>query len=116
MTELRIRVGMTREESDAIIDDALRRAEAGQLGDEPSYISFQSWEHLTSVLSPKRLELLRHVHRTPTASIRQLANRLGRSYANVHADVQVLLQAGLIDQDQNGLHAEYDRIETQMTL
>ena len=89
MTELRITVGLSDKALEAMALEAMERAERGEAVEpQPTIINFQSWEHLTSVLSPKRLELLRYVHRNPTASINQLANALGRKYPNVHADVR----------------------------
>jgi predicted transcriptional regulator len=44
--------------------DAWHRAERGQAVDE-HHLSFESWEGLARVLTGKRLELLRHLHRTP---------------------------------------------------
>ena len=47
--------------------DAWRRAERGELTGENAevHIGFESWETMAPTLSPKRLELLRHLHRTP---------------------------------------------------
>ena len=117
MTELRITVGMSERDIRAMARENDRRAQAGELTEDvPEIINFQSWEHLTSVLSPKRLELLRYVHRNPTASINQLANALGRKYPNVHADVQALVDAGLLENGENGLRAEYDEVTTRMAM
>ena len=68
--------------------------------------------------TPRRLELLRHVHRQPTRSVRALAQALGRDYRRVHEDVQALVDAGLLDRDESGLHADYEtvRMETRLEL
>ncbi|WP_316975724.1 HVO_A0114 family putative DNA-binding protein [Shumkonia mesophila] len=68
------------------------------------------------VLTGKRLELLRHVRRHRTASVRALAKALGRDDSNVHADVQALMAAGLIEAADGGLRADYDAIETRIAV
>jgi predicted transcriptional regulator len=105
-------VDLTREAR--AIKDALRRHEAGEAVHE-THITFESWEGLTKVLTSKRLEILRHLHRNPEASIRSLSKSLGRDYKNVHEDVTALISAGLID-DHDGLRTEYDAIEMKMAL
>jgi predicted transcriptional regulator len=67
------------------------------------------------VLTGKRLELLRHVHRHPARSIRALAQELGCDYSNVHADLRALAEAGLLDTGR-GARANYDAIQTTIAL
>ena len=64
------------------IVDAWHRAERGELTADSAeiHIGFETWETMVRTLSPKRLELLRHVHRTPAKSIRALALALNRDY------------------------------------
>lgn len=114
MTTLEIHVGVDLAKSIDRVKDALRRHEAGETVSE-SHISFESWDLMTKTLTGKRLEILRHLHRNPEASIRSLAKSLGRDYSNVHADVVALVQAGLLD-DQEGLRSEYDAIELKVAL
>jgi predicted transcriptional regulator len=57
--------------------EAWHRAEQREAVDEP-HLSFESWAGLTGVLTPKRLALLRHLHRHPASSIDELARALGR--------------------------------------
>ena len=98
--------------------DAWRRAEAGELrGDTAEvHLGFATWEDMVRVLSPKRLELLRHLHRNPAGSVRQLAASLGRDYRRVHDDVVALERAGLLERDENGLRAEYEAFDVQMRV
>jgi predicted transcriptional regulator len=49
-------------------------------------------------------------------SIRALAKALGRDYSNVHADVQALTGAGLLDASSGGVRADYDAIETRIAI
>jgi predicted transcriptional regulator len=45
-----------------------------------------------------------------------LARSLGRDYKRVHADVEALATAGLIERDREGLRAEYEEIRTVVAL
>jgi len=114
VSTLEIHVGIDLAREAQGIKDALRRHEAGAAVQE-AHITFETWEGLTKVLTSKRLELLRHLHRNPEASIRSLSKSLNRDYKNVHDDVTALVSAGLID-DHDGLRAEYDGIEMKMAL
>ena len=81
--------------------DAWHRAERGELtgANAEVHIGFETWEAMARTLSPKRLELLRDVHRAPARSIRALAQALERDYRRVHEDVLALAAAGLLDRD-----------------
>jgi predicted transcriptional regulator len=114
VSTLEIHVGVDLVQEARAIKDALRRHEAGEAVHE-AHITFESWEGLTQVLTSKRLEILRHLHRNPEISIRSLSKALNRDYKNVHQDVTTLISAGLID-DHDGLRAEYDSIEMKMAL
>ena len=56
--------------------DAWHRAQAGEPVDE-AHVTFLSFEAMTETLSPRRLELLRHVRQHGAASVRELATALG---------------------------------------
>lgn len=114
MTTLQIHIGVDLQAEAVAIKDAIRRHEAGETVRE-QHITFESFEGMTRILTPKRLEILRHLHRHPAASIRALAGALGRDYRNVHLDVTALIEAGLID-DQDGLRVEYNDVEMKMAL
>ena len=116
MTDVKLSVGGNIEqEASRRFIDAWHRAESGENFQE-RHLAFESWESLSRILTSKRLELLRHVHRQPATSIRALAKSLGRDYANVHSDVQSLLSVGLIDTDNGGVRADYDAIETRIAI
>jgi predicted transcriptional regulator len=95
--------------------DAWHRAERGEAVEE-HHVSFESWEGLAKVLTPKRVELLRHLHRHEVASVAALARALGRDYKRVHADVEALAAAGLLDRTPAGLRAEYGEIRTTIAV
>jgi len=95
--------------------DAWHRAEGGESFRE-HHLAFESWDALARVLTGKRLELLRYVRRHKVASVRAMAKALARDYSNVHADVQALTAAGLLDVTNGGLRADYDAIETKIAI
>jgi predicted transcriptional regulator len=95
--------------------DAWHRAERGESFEE-RHIAFESWDALSRVLTGKRVELLRYVRCHKVGSVRALAKALGRDYSNVHADVQALTAAGLLDAGEGGLTADYDGIETTVLM
>lgn len=107
--------GGFKEEASQRFIDAWHRAERGETFHE-RHLAFESWESLTRVLTGKRMELLRYVRRHEVASIRALAKALGRDYSNVHADVQALAAAGLLDATGGGVRADYDAIETKIAI
>lgn len=116
MSDIQISVGGTFE-ADATqrFANAWKRATVGEVFRD-RHLAFESWDALARVLTGKRLALLRHLHRTPTPSVRALAKALGRDYSNVHADVRALTDAGLIDVTSGELRAEFDAIETRIAL
>lgn len=113
--ELQVHVGDTLGDIGARAISAWHRMERGEEVSE-KHISFETWETMVRVLSPKRLELLRHVHRDPAKNIRVLAQALGRNYRRVHEDVEALEAAGLLDRDKEGLRAEYDAFDVAMRV
>lgn len=117
MSDIKIHVGDTMDDFAARFVSAWHRAEAGEAVCE-RHLSFDSFETLARVLTPKRLELLRHLHRNPAPSINALAKALGRDYRRVHEDVEALTAAGLVDREQAGrtLTAPYDTITTRIAL
>jgi len=116
MSDVKITVGgAMEEEASRRFIDAWHRAERGESFQE-RHLAFESWDALTRILTGKRMELLRHVRRHPVTSIRALAKALGRDYSNVHADVQALTAAGLLDATDGGVRADYDAIETKIAI
>jgi predicted transcriptional regulator len=116
MNDIKITVGgeMEQEASRQFID-AWHRAERGEIFHE-RHLAFESWDTLARVLTGKRMELLGYVRRNHVTSVRALAKALGRDYSNVHADVQALAKAGLLDTTSKGVHADYDAIQTRIAI
>jgi predicted transcriptional regulator len=88
---------------------AWKSASSGRESD--ATIGLGSIAELTALLSPRRMELLRHVAQSPGLSIRGLAQALGRDYKNVHTDVSELEARHLLERDDSGLvTAPYDEL------
>lgn len=83
---------------------------------EPT-IGVGSIAELTTLLSPKRLELLRFIAGSPGLSIRALSQALNRDYKNVHTDVADLEASHLLARDEAGrVTAPYDEIVIRAPL
>jgi predicted transcriptional regulator len=116
MSDVKITVGgAMEEEASRRFANAWHRAERGETFHE-RHLAFESWDALARLITVKRMELLHHVRRHKVSSVRALAKALGRDYSNVHADVQALTAAGLLDTTDGGLRADYDVIETRIAI
>jgi len=116
MNDVKITVGGAMdEEASRRFVNAWHRAERGEAFHE-RHLAFESWDALARVLTGRRMELLHYVRRHQVASVRALAKALGRDYSNVHADVQALASAGLLDTANGGVQADYDVIETKIAI
>ncbi len=116
MSGVKITVGgKFEEDASKRFVDAWHRAEKGETFHE-RHLAFESWDALARTLTTKRVEILRHVRRHKVKSVRALAKALGRDYANVHADVKALKDAGLLDTIDDQLRADYDAIETKIAI
>jgi predicted transcriptional regulator len=115
MSKLDIHVGGSFADSKRRLLDAVARAERGEAVNE-SHLTFESWDALAAVMTPKRMALIRHLHRQPEASIAALARSLGRDYKRVHEDVEALAAAGLIERGDGRLSAEYDEIRARIAV
>ena len=94
---------------------AWNRAAVGEQVDE-THVTFLDAQTMLETLTPKRLELLRHVHRQAVGNVRELAQALGRDYKNVHGDVAILEAAGLLVRDGGKLTAPWSEIQATLAL
>jgi len=91
--------------------------ESGQAADPVHQLSFESMQGFMRAFTPKRWELLDVLKRSGHQNINQLAKRLTRDYKNVHTDVQLLKEFGVLEKDSNGLiFVPWDEIETHFKL
>lgn len=115
MSRLEVHVGGGFAETKQRVLAAVAAAQAGSV-DSQTHVTFESWAALSHVMTPKRFEILRHVHRAPAASVAALARDLGRDYKRVHEDVEALVAAGLLDREQGDVRADYDEIRAVIAL
>ena len=111
---VRLHVGSVDEMGKRFVG-AWHRLERGKAVRE-THLTFFSLEAMMSTLSPKRLELLKRVHRQPANTVAELAKALGRDYKRVHDDVAALAHAGLIVRDENGIRAPYDSVQATVSF
>jgi predicted transcriptional regulator len=98
-------------------EDVTRRALAAFDGQKlDNHISFASAELLWQTLTRKRWELLRAMTGQGAMSIREAARRVGRDIKAVHADVQALINAGVIDRTDDGIVFPYDAVHVDFVL
>ena len=80
-----------------------RRIDAGeQLPEGDYHLGFADAAQLLAELPPRRLDTLRAIKAGGEVSIYAVAKGMGRNYSNVHADVQKLIEHGLVEKDESG--------------
>ena len=91
------------------------RAVKGEQGEE-THITFLDVQTILETLSPRRLDMLRHVRQHGASNVRELAQTLGRDYKNVHQDVAILEATGLLVRDGRKLSAPWDALQANVSL
>jgi predicted transcriptional regulator len=78
---------------------------------------FESAEMLSKILTRQRHNLLKTLHAHGALTVHALAALLGRNYKNVHQDVKILEESGLIERDnKNHIHAPYEKLTIELSL
>lgn len=113
--EITVQVGNRPEEMGQRFIDAWHRAERGEEVSE-SHVTFPDLETLLSELTPKRLQILRHIRHHHVPSIKALAKDLHRDYKNVHQDVEVLTKLGFLSRKADVLVVPYAEVSARMVL
>lgn len=114
MSKLNVHVGGARDMGRRFAA-AFDRAQAGENFEE-RHATFLSLEEMLAALSPKRLEMLRHLHRESAESVKALATALNRDYKRVYEDVVILENAGLIVREEGRLSAPWDTLSAEVSL
>lgn len=71
----------------------------------------------SSVITPKRWELIEHLQKIGPSSIRGLARSVERDVKRVHEDVSALSDWGIFEQTEDGkVHVPYDVIHANFDL
>lgn len=86
----------SRVQADAEFIQAFKGAPSRKKGAAKSGIFFTSLEAVRTLLTDKRLELLHLIRQHSPRSINQLASIAGRDFKNVHTDIKLLEDYGLI--------------------
>ena len=94
---------------------AWNQAAVGEQVDETN-VTFLDVQTMLDTLSPRRLDLLRHVRQHGASNVRELALALARDYKNVHQDVAVLEATGLLIRDGRKLSAPWDELQANVSL
>jgi len=111
---VKIHVGTLKDMGQRFVS-AWHRLERGEKVRE-RHVTFPDLSSMLNALTPKRLELLRDVHREPASSVKALAARLGRDYKRVYEDVETLAASGLLEREDGRVSAPYDAITAEMRL
>ncbi|MCF6188733.1 MAG: hypothetical protein L3J49_14815 [Desulfobulbaceae bacterium] len=97
--------------------DSWKKAEQGVRTETEQHLFFEDAATLLRVLSNQRLILLSTLLQSGPASIRALSKTLQRNYKNVHSDVKLLREAGLIKLNQeNKVFVPWQKIHTEIDL
>lgn len=114
MSKLTVHVSGARDMGQRFVN-AFERATRGEHFKE-SHVTFLSWQEMVAALTPKRLELLRYLHREGADSVKALACALARDYKRVHADVAALEVAGLVVRKDGRLTTPWDALAAEVAL
>jgi predicted transcriptional regulator len=98
--------------------EAWRRTERGNSLEQPiERLYFEDLAAMLKVLTPRRLEVLKVLHRIGPASVRALAGTVKRDYKNVHHDLQMLERVGLVTRSPDGrLTVPWKKIIAEIAL
>lgn len=113
---LQIHIGEGLEAAGQRVIAAWKRAEQGDTEPE-RHVGFESFAGFARTVTPKRLELAKCLRQSGPMSVRGLSVLLKRDYKSVHSDVQILINAGLIDKTDEGLvEVTWDKINADFDL
>ena len=99
-------------------DDVTRRTINAFDGHEQgSYISFSSVDLLWQTMTRKRWELLKALTGQGAVSIREASRLVERDVKSVHGDIHALLEAGVIQKNEEGMIVfPYDAVHVDFLL
>lgn len=97
--------------------NAWERADKDQITDSEVHLNFEDLSMLLSVLTPRRLEVIKKLRQQGPMSVRALSKLLERDYKNVHVDTRALNDVGLLERIDDGtLQAPWDVIDAHVEL
>ena len=118
MTRRHVHIGMEPEERgfDRFVN-AWEQAARDDNVDAEVHLNFEDLSMLLSVITPRRLDILKTLRKQGSMSIRALAAELSRDYKNVHSDTRTLKEVGLLELTESGtLQAPWDVIDAHLSL
>ena len=117
MTTLKVRIESMADTLSRAAE-AFKSAESGLLTERSSdTLAFGSWEAMHRTLAPKRLEIVRCMAGQGAMTVRDVARAVGRDIKNVHADLDLLAKAGVINRVQGGgFEFDYDLIHFEFDI
>ena len=81
------------------------------------HLNYEDLSMLLSILTPRRLDVLKTLRSEGPLSVRALSVRLERNYKNVHGDTRALEDAGLVNRTKDGkLTVPWDVIDAHLSL
>lgn len=103
MKTLEIKI-KSREQANAEFLDVIKRMQAGEKLPtvKTPEVYFTSLEAVRALLTDKRLQLLHLIRKHSPHSINQLATIAGRDFKNVHTDIMLLKDYGLVQLSKRG--------------
>ena len=120
----RLKVGVcSSDEGRQEFATTLKAVQAAQTPPKRTGIYFVSVEAMRQVLTPTRLALLHLIRTSRPRSIAALAKLMGRDFKNVHTDLKLLANLGLV-QMEPGAHVRdpvtptvpYERIQFEIAV
>jgi len=112
---------ITTSSAEDAFDEAVAAAGAAEAGEQgEAVVSFETAAGIRTLLTDRRLELLRSLMGRPAESITELADRLGRSYSATHGDLETLAEYGIVKYREAGQSKQpfvpYETIELDVTI
>lgn len=81
------------------------------------HVTFLDIKSFLAAMSPRRLELMRHLRHAGPMSVRRLAGELARDYKSVHRETAMLVLAGLVERRaKDEVAVNWDRAVTELDL
>lgn len=114
----RVKIGVKSEaELNREFIETWERARRGEIGEPDVQICFLDTATLRGVLSDRRVDLLKALHKHGPSSIRELARHVGRDFRNVYDDIQLFLKAGLVEKDEREkVSVPWNKVQVQTDI
>ena len=91
-------------------------AKIGNKVSREATLSFQDSDTMLKVISSGRHALLSEIYKLGNCSIRALAKHVKRDYRNVHRDVKILQNCGLVNNKNNVISTRWANIVVELPL